>query len=130
MQQPSKTGYDGKYDKFSPLDGGGAVVEWQPGDGTRYVLTVRPVTNAMEARVLGCSLGDILATFSVRDGMVSLCLTDGALHHYSYIGEKLQRFGITGEGTLLPLVALLNLAMGDVSYGEEMYCQMMAIRGN
>ena len=129
MRKPSMTGYDGKYDKFIEQDGGGTIV-WQPGDGTRYVLWVRAITDADEAGILGCAVGDLLVVLGIWRGMAAFFLSDGVLHHESYVAEKLAAHGITDVGQVMPVVALLNLAIGDEEYGREMFMRMQKARDN
>lgn len=127
IRLPSVSGYGGAHDRMV-LDGnGGGTVEWQPGDGTRYILMARVVSED-EARMIGCGPGDLMVTVSANGGWVSLPLVFGCIHHISYLGEKLAPYGITTQGRLDPLVALINMVVGDEEYGREIFAAMMADR--
>jgi len=129
MRKPSVTGYGGKYDKFYEDEHGVTLVEWQPGDGTRYVLVATPIRSQIAAEALGCAVGDLLVSVSAHEGLIALTLSDGALHHYSYLAGKLAAFGVESEGRVGPLVALLNLVLGDEEYGREVWQQLQDRRG-
>jgi hypothetical protein len=127
MRKPAVSGYDGLHDKFVPDVNGGGTVEWQPGDGTRYLLVAKPL-DASEARLMGAAMGAMIVSMGTGDAWLTLILNPGSLHHASYVAEKAERMNFS-EYTVGMLAAFSNLVLGDEEYGVWLFNQMMADRG-
>jgi hypothetical protein len=128
MRQPKVTGYDGRHDKFIPDDHGGGTVEWQPGDGTRYLIVAKVIDEA-EARIHGAIPGSRIV--SVGPGgawWLTMIVIPWACHHISYVAEY-ARDRKMSDYTLLACTALMNLALGDEAYGIELFEEMIKGRG-
>ena len=112
MRKPSVSGYDGKNDKLLLDDDGGGTVEWQPGDGTRYLLVAK-VLDMGEARMFGaCPDAMLVAVGSGGENMLALILDPCNLHHLTWVKEKAFHMKVS-EYTLMAYAALLNLVVGD-----------------
>lgn len=128
MRKPVVSGYGGQCDKFIPDENGGGTVEWQPGDGTRYVLTSKPLT-VEEARLFGAPDGACIVSVGAGgERLVSLVLEPGGLYHIVYVAEKMMGRGVS-DYTVAAYTALLNLVLGDEEYGKDLFEEMIKGRG-
>jgi hypothetical protein len=128
MRQPKVTGYGGKYDKFLSDEHWGGTVEWQPGDGTRYLLVAKGL-DADEARLFGAPPGAMLvAVGSGGEQMLALALEPDSLHHLTWVMEQAGHMKVS-EYTLMAYTALLNLVLGNEAYGEELFERHIKGRG-
>lgn len=128
MRKPAVSGYNGAHDKIVPDVNGGGTVEWQPGDGTRYLLVAKPL-DASEARLMGSPPGAMIVSVGPGgESWLTLVLDPTGLHHISYVAEHAYRTKFN-EYTLMAFTALLNLVIGDEEYGKTLYAQMMTDRG-
>jgi len=128
MRQPNVSGYGGQYDKFLSDDHGGGTVEWQPGDGTRYLMVAKAL-DVDEARLFGAPSGAMLAAVgSGGEQMLALTLDPYNLHHLTWVREQAQHMKVS-EYTLVAYTALLNLALGNEVYGIELFEEMIKGRG-
>lgn len=116
----ARTGYEGRHDKWAPGVEGG-VLEWQPGNGLRYLFAVKALTLA-EGSLVGVSEGGVLVSVWTHDVWYTMAIHEGGLVHISYVAEKWPKLS---EGELYACTALINLAIGDEEYGIELYDYMM-----
>lgn len=127
MRKPTVSGYGGVHDKFVPDVNGGGTVEWQPGDGTRYLLVAKSL-DAAEAELLGAPEGAMIVSVGPGESWMTLVLHPDGLHHISYVAEKVQRIAFS-EYTVTACTALLNLVLGDEAYGRDLFEREIAGRG-
>ena len=121
MRKPKVTGYDGKYDKIFPDDRGGGVVEWQPGDGTRYLAVVKALGFG-EGRILSASYPSFIVSVGPGDNKWLTLVTTKSLCHEHYIAEKADVAGIKiTDYTIIALTSFINLIIGDEDYGVELF---------
>jgi hypothetical protein len=116
LRLPKVTGYGGRYDRLVE-DDALSLVEWQPGDGTRYLIAAAPL-GIIQGRMLGAGPGAALVSLST-DGerWTTVVVNPGVLHHIGNLEEKVR--GLTAY-TLTAYAALLNLTMGNEQYGLEL----------
>lgn len=69
-------------------DHGSAVVEYQPGNGTRYLVVLADIRDEEAARVLGCPCPATCFTFPLTGKSIILGWDDDILH-WVYVKEKL-----------------------------------------
>jgi len=117
LRMPKALGYDGEYDRLITDGYGGGLVEWQPGDSTRYVLVVKTLAD-MEARLLGAPIGARMVSVGPGGERWSTMIVGEGLVYEGYVKEKI------GEGmndyNLTVYTALINMVVGDKEYGEEL----------
>lgn len=115
MRIPKITGYQGEYDVLLENTPFGGTVSWSPGDGTRYFLVARRL-EFDESQCLSAPPGAMMVSLST-DGQrwSTIIVVEGNLCHISYFAEKMPR-GMD-EYTLNAYTALLNLVLGNESYG-------------
>ena len=123
LRMPKAMGYDGEYDRLINDGIGGGLVEWQPGDGTRYVLIVKTLAD-MEARLLGAPIGARMVSIGPGGERWSTMIVGEGLVYEGYVKEKM------GEGmndyNLTVYTALINMVVGDKEYGEELAEKVMS----
>lgn len=118
LRLPRVTGYGGRYDRLVE-DDAVSLVEWQPGDGTRYLIAAAPL-GIIQGRMLGASPGAALVSLSTDgDRWTTVVVNTGVIHHIGYLEEKVQRQGLTAY-TLTAYAALINLTIGNEAYGLEL----------
>ena len=97
---------------------GSALVDWQPGNGTRYMVMFTSISEA-QAKAFGCSDRAVLVSLIWEDGK-GRAWPFGAhgLAHITYVAEK---FAMQYEGDNLAIAALINIALPqcDTAYGVE-----------
>lgn len=112
--------YQGSRVKVVEVGSDGGTVEWQPGDGRRWILFVRPIAQT-EADILGCSAGDVMASVFALGCWCTLPLTPEGFHAEHYVAEKLPPHVAKDHRTVLMIVALLNAVLGDAEYAAEVF---------
>ena len=127
MRMPAPIGYEGQEDRLIEDSNGGGVAEWQPGDGTRYLLVAKALTHP-EALHLGSSGGAMMV--SVGPGstnFVTLVLFPGDVCHITYFHEKSLRMHFS-EYTTKVLTAFVNTVFGDYEYGTVLVDEIVKDR--
>lgn len=67
------------------------VLAVEPGNSTRYVLVLMPITSVLHAAILGCAVGAVLVTLWPGQSNCAACvLVPGAYHAPYYLSEKLR----------------------------------------
>jgi hypothetical protein len=89
-------------------EAGAAFIQWQPGDGTRYVMTLRPLS-ARFCHELGCVQGSYEVTLVQPGGMISAtCNPRSPCWHQNYVSPKFGRC----DQTIAAICAIVNAALG------------------
>jgi hypothetical protein len=86
---------------------GGGVVDYQPGNGTRYVVVSMPIEDPGAARVLGAPCPSVLFTFPLWGK--TIILTPGDPVFAWWIGDKLH----LGESDATVVTELLAHLLGS-----------------
>lgn len=108
------------------MGNGVMACEWSPGTGIKFRMFASIIPEGAGGRVMGTGDGSVMASVETVRGWFSIPLVDGALHHESYVAEKLRHVSSIGwERELMEITALLNLTVGDEAYGREIYAQLM-----
>lgn len=119
MRLPKVTGYDGQYDKLIENDPFGGTVFWSPGDATQYCLVARRLEYD-EARALSSSPGSMIVSLSTdQERWTTVIMVEGNLYHLDYFMGKVYPGG-PSVYTMTAYVALLNMVLGNESYGETL----------
>lgn len=93
-------------------DDNGFVLEWSPGNGTRYLMSFVQIPEN-KAKIMGLHPG----VFQVTDVLARRTFfTSSGLCHINYVHEKL---GWVIEASLIH-TAIINLAIGSETYGLEL----------
>jgi hypothetical protein len=125
MRVPKIGKYKGAKDKFFGVGTeGGGTIEWQPGDGRRWMLFARPLLKP-EADIIGSSEGDLMVSVFALGCWCTLPLSPGAFHEEHYVAEKLPPHVAKDRKTLLMVVAFLNAVLGDEGYAAEVFDRAM-----
>lgn len=128
FRAPAITGYDGKYDRIIE-DENTCLVEWSPGDATRYLLVATRI-GPVQARVLGFSPETRAAVVSVGTNgtdWVTVVMAEQCIAHEVYLAEKMQRFNMN-DYTRRMYTALINMVLGDEAYGMGLAAEQLAER--
>ena len=99
--------------------GGGAfAVDWQPGDGFRYVVIITTLPEQI-LEFVGGTDAHVFASWADGSRIQSRAFVDGGTHVIGYVAEK---FGLDRDGsTACFLTALLNMLAGSFDYGHGVY---------
>lgn len=126
MRLPKITGYDGQYDHLYTNPGGGGLVEWSPGDATRYLLVVHPLRRD-EAWCLGFAPGTDAVLVSVGTNgtdWTTIPMMRDSLVHEVYFAEKAQKTGLS-DYCIRAYTALINMVIGSEKYGIDLANQLL-----
>jgi len=125
MRIPTIGKYKGAKDKLMQVsESAGGTVEWQPGDGRRWLLFARTI-GKNEADILGSSEGDLMVSVFAMGCWCTLPLTPGAFHEEHYVAEKLPPHVAKDRKTLRMIVAFVNAVLGDEEYAAEVFDRAM-----
>lgn len=125
LRMPTIGKYKGEKDREATgCELRGKTIEWQPGDGRRWILCAREIGEA-EAPILGCAPGDVMASVRAGGTWCTLPLTPGGFFEESYVTEKLPPHVAKDRKTLLMVVAFLNAVLGDAEYAAEVFDRAM-----
>lgn len=125
LRMPKIGKYKGEKDKrVHGCELCGETIEWQPGDGRRWILFAREIGEA-EAPILGCSEGDVMVSVLAGGTWCTLPLSPGGYHAEIYVTEKLPPHVAKDRKTVLMIVAFLNAVLGDDKYAAEMFDRAM-----
>ena len=89
-------------------NGNSVLVDWQPGNGTRYVVMFTRV-DPLQAKMIGCSDRAVLVSLIMDYGNCRAWpFGGGGIAHISYVEEK---FAMKYDGDNLAIAALINIAL-------------------
>ena len=107
----------GKIAKLT-ITGNTVAIDWQPGDGMRYVMFIQRLP-AEIMNFVGGSDAHVFVSWIDGSRTTSHAFIDGNIHTSDYVAEK---FRLNGESsTACFLSALLNLLTGNFNYGHGQY---------
>ena len=128
MRMPMPFGYEGEYDRLIEDGQGGGIAEWQPGDGTRYLMVVKALS-PRETKYLGSYPGGVIVSVGPgTDNWTSLVLFPGDVCHVAYFAEKVRNKSYN-DYTIKILTAFVNLVIGNTEYGATLARDTLAERG-
>jgi hypothetical protein len=128
MRMPMPFGYEGEHDRLIEDGQGGGIAEWQPGDGTRYLMVVKALS-PRETKYLGSYPGGVIVSVGPgTDNWTSLVLFPGDVCHVAYFAEKVRNKSYN-DYTIKILAAFVNLVIGNTEYGATLARDTLAERG-
>ena len=109
---------DAKFSMYGDPEGDCVLVDWQPGNMTRYEVMFTRLSSG-QAKALGHLEGAVLVSL-IRDGDGGRSYAFGGndLVHVTYVADK---FNLRYEGCTFAMTALINIALPQcmTKYGVE-----------